>query len=694
MKTLDLKQGEAAWHAHRANSRNASDAAAMLGCSPYMTRTQLLHAMHTGIRPEPTPDQQRRFDKGHEIEAAKRAVAEAIIGEDLYPVVGSAEVDGIELSASFDGLTMLEDTNWECKSLNADLRAALPYTGDPAHNQASQLPKAYRVQLEQQCAVSGCNRVLFTASDGQDDDRHCWYYPDPALRAEIIAGWKQLAADSAAYVPPAASAVEKIVAETVESLPAPVVQVSGQLTLQDNFKVFEDRLRHFLEHRLIREPKTDQDFVDLDAQIKAMKQAREALGAAEAQMLAQVEPVDRAKKTKDMLDKLLQQNLSMAERLLKDEKERRRGEIVAAGVAALKAHIDGLNQRLGKPYMPVIPADFGGCVKGLKSLSSMEDKVSGELARAKIAANDIADRIQINLNWLREHAKDHTALFPDTSTIVLKAHDDLVALAQNRINEHKAAEAKRLEAERERIRKEEQAKADEKAAVQNRMRMSEISGIQQQVMIATLGRAGVRKGGTIECIRDTLAETEAWTIEESNFGPLTFVAQEAKDKALTEIRTLLADAEASAASAKALTEAGVATREPAEPRRQDDWAALAQSPAPAPISSPAPLWNGPRNPDGSCAPVRANLTAAAPNVVPMQRPSAAPAAPPTMTLGQINDRLGRGKWSEADLTALGFPPAATRQNTKLYHDADFGRMVDSIVAHLRTVQAIQAQQVA
>jgi transglutaminase-like putative cysteine protease len=68
-----------------------------------------------------------------------------------------------------------------------------------------------------------------------------------------------------------------------------------------------------------------------------------------------------------------------------------------------------------------------------------------------------------------------------------------------------------------------------------------------------------------------------------------------------------------------------------------------------------------------------------------------PTSQPTLTLGQINERIGLAKWSEADLTAIGFPPAATRQNTKLYHEADFGRMLDSAIAHLRTAQAKQLE---
>ena len=446
MKTHQLQQGSAEWHAHRASHFNASDAPAMLGCSPYKTRQQLLHELHTGYRPEADAATQRRFDDGHRYEALARPLAEQIIGEDLAPVVGT---EG-ELSASFDGLTMLGDTAFEHKALNDSLR----YDWDEGNG--DHLPKHYRVQMEQQLLVSGAERVLFMATRWEGDQcverKHCWYASDPALRAEILAGWKQFAADLDAYTPPTA-AVEKVVAEAVEALPAPVVTVTGQLTLQDNFKVFEERLRRFLDTQLIREPKTDQDFADLDAQIKAMKGAEAALDAAEGQMLAQIQSVDQAKKTKDMLAKLVRDNRLMAEKLLAGEKERRRGEIVAGGVSALRDHIASLNKRLGGQFMSQVPADFGGVIKGLKSLASMEDKVATTLATAKIAANEIADRIQVNLQLLDANG-EFQALFPDRTTICLKATDDLRALVDSRIAKHRAEDEARIQ----RIRDEEAAK--------------------------------------------------------------------------------------------------------------------------------------------------------------------------------------------------------------------------------------------
>ena len=67
----------------------------------------------------------------------------------------------------------------------------------------------------------------------------------------------------------------------------------------------------------------------------------------------------------------------------------------------------------------------------------------------------MGDSIQINLGVLRELAPNDTHLFADTAQIVLKETDDLTALVKNRIAEHREREAKRIEAEREKIRQEE-----------------------------------------------------------------------------------------------------------------------------------------------------------------------------------------------------------------------------------------------
>lgn len=448
MKTHELTQGSPAWHAHRATHFNASDAPAMMGVSIYKTRTQLLHELHTGYAPDVDAATQRRFDDGHRFEALARPLAEEFIGQSLYPVTGS---EG-KFSASFDGLTMGEDIAFEHKTLNDELRAVM---NDDCLGHV--LPGQYQIQMEQQLMVSGADRVLFMASKWNGDElieeRHCWYTANPTLRAEIVAGWAQFDADLAAYVP--AEVLPATVAAAVTALPAVSVQVTGSIAVRDNFSAFETALRDFIDNRLIREPKTDQDFADLDLQIKALKNAEAALDAAEAQMLAQVDTVDAAKRMKDMLKKLTTDNRLMAEKLLAAKKEQIRGEIVADGIAALREHIAGLNTRLGKPYMPTVAADFAGAIKNKRTVDSLRESVNNELTRAKIESSAIADKIQINLTTLRELASEQAFLFADTAQIVLKAPDDLTMLVKSRIADHKAIEEKRIADDRERIRQEE-----------------------------------------------------------------------------------------------------------------------------------------------------------------------------------------------------------------------------------------------
>ena len=76
MKIHSLIQGTPEWRAHRTNHFNASDAPAMMGCSPYETRTQLLHRLKTGVGPEVDAATQRRFEDGHRFEALARPLAE------------------------------------------------------------------------------------------------------------------------------------------------------------------------------------------------------------------------------------------------------------------------------------------------------------------------------------------------------------------------------------------------------------------------------------------------------------------------------------------------------------------------------------------------------------------------------------------------------------------------------------------
>jgi hypothetical protein len=270
--------------------------------------------------------------------------------------------------------------------------------------------------------------------------------------------------------------LEKPVAAPVTDLPMVTVSVEGVIKIIDNFEIFEAALIDFLDNRLIHEPQTDQDFTDLEAQIKLLEKQEAALNNAEAQMLSQVEAVDRGKRTKDRLQKLVRDNRLLAQKLIVAKKENRRNEIMQGGKAALAAHIAKLNTRIGKPYVTTPVHDFVKAMAGKKTITSLQSAVNDELARAKSASSEQADKIEINLNTLRDLAKDHVFLFADTPTIVLKENDDLTALVKMRIAEHETKEAAKLEAQREKIRQEEiekiEAQKRKEIETNNKMQMS------------------------------------------------------------------------------------------------------------------------------------------------------------------------------------------------------------------------------
>ncbi|EZP55901.1 YqaJ viral recombinase family protein [Delftia sp. RIT313] len=461
MQIVNLTQGSPAWHQHRAQHWNASDAPAMMGCSSYKTRSELVRELATGISPEADAATERRFSDGHRFEALARPLAEEIIGEELSPCVGT---EG-KLSASFDGLTFMNDTAFEHKSLNDRLRAAMVEgcTG-------ADLPLQYQVQMEQQAAVAGCERILFMATKWAPDGTlleqlHCWYTPNPELRAQILAGWEQLALEVAAYVPTDTGAAP-VVAEPVESLPAVAVQLQGSLAVVSNLDKVAVAVRAFIDG-MVAKPATDQEFADAEAECKALKKGEEAMKAAVANALAQVSDVEAFTRTANDLADLMRTTRLAREKLVAAEKESRKAQIVASAQANLDQHIAALNQqRLGANWIPRVAGGFAEAIRGKKSLDNMRDAIAVVLTNAKADANALAGRLEANRQHLRQEDGDWIALFADFAAVGGKAPEDFQALAALRIGQHRQAEAKRLEAERERIRQEEEARAQRAAAAE------------------------------------------------------------------------------------------------------------------------------------------------------------------------------------------------------------------------------------
>lgn len=461
MQTISLIQGTTEWAAHRAQHWNASDAPAMLGCSPYKSRSQLIHELATGAVQEIDAATQRRFDDGHRFEALARPIAEAIVGEELYPVVG---VLG-RLSASFDGLVMAEDTGYESKTLNDELRAALPHAGRDSHqhNDGKNLPKMYRVQMEQQLMVADGTRILFCATkfDANDElleERHCWYYPDEALRAEILAGWAQLEADVAAYKP--VEVIPAAVAAPIQDLPALDIQITGAV-VASNLALWRDIVVQRIAE-INTDLKDDQDFADAAKMVTFLDNGEKRIKLVKEQAQAQASSIDEVFRALDQISAELKAKRLELNRLVEARKESIRLEILQEGKDALKAHIEQINATLKGAVLPAINADFAGAMKGKRTVQTLREAMQDCLAAAKIEANQIADGIRFNLTTYDEIGAEFPQLFPDLKQIVLKGKDDFTSTVKLRISEHKEQERQRQE--REAKQRAEQAEREAAAA--------------------------------------------------------------------------------------------------------------------------------------------------------------------------------------------------------------------------------------
>jgi len=422
----------------------------MKGASKYQTRTELLAMKKTGIVADVTPSQQYIFDKGHATEAAARPLVEAMIGEELYPVVGTLG----NLLASMDGATMLGETLFEHKLWNESLVAQV---------KAEDLAPHYYWQLEQQLLVSGAERVIFVCSDGTPENFVSMEYRPVAGRAEqLVEGWKQFEADLATFE--MAEAPSIVVGKAPDELPALRIELTGMVTAS-NLKVFEQSALAVIDS-VKTELTTDQDFADAKKAVKWCGDVEEAVAAAKKQALSQTATIDELFSSLDRVSAHARETRLKVDKLVKAQELLVKSNIKQKAEQALADHIAAINKTLGKVVLPPVSSDFLGAMKNKRTIASLQDAVDTELARAKIDASQSADCIRLNLTSLAELAADYAFLFSDIQQLVAKANDDLVTLIKFRISEHEKAEEVKAEAQRERIRKEELQKIEDAKAKQ------------------------------------------------------------------------------------------------------------------------------------------------------------------------------------------------------------------------------------
>lgn len=442
MKIIELVQGSDEWCAYRSRYFTASEASIMMACSKNVKRNELLHMKATGSEQEFSAWFQKNvLDKGHRIEASARPIAERIVGEELYPVTAVSD-DGA-LLASFDGITMLEDVGWECKQWNA-AKAEIVSSGE--------VPQEDYWQVVQQLVVSGAEKWLYMVTDGTEENTvSTWVTLDDFHASQLVAGWEQFRSDLEAYQP-----TEQTVApqgEAPEALPALKIDLTGAVQAS-NLPDFKARAMGMIEG-IRTKLTTDQHFADAAETVKFLQKGEKQLEASKKAALEQTASISELFSTIDELRETMRQKRLHLDKLVKAEKENRRLEIQQ------KAH-QAFGDFLAKLDCPVEPRhslNVAGAMKGKKTISTLQSAADDEVARAKVECQQLANQISENKALIEKHQGDYGFLFSDWRDLIQRDAEFIKLQVENRIAHHKQEEQKRLEAEREKIRQEEEAKA-------------------------------------------------------------------------------------------------------------------------------------------------------------------------------------------------------------------------------------------
>lgn len=489
--THNLEQGSAAWDAFRLEHRGASEAAAALGLSKKVKRTELLHMKHTRV-PREFSDwlQKNVLDNGHRVEALARPHVEAKIGQDLYPVTRSRG----HISASCDGLTIDDAEAFEHKQWNEDLAEMV---------RAGVLPDEHAPQCQQILLVTGAQRLHFVVSDGTPDKMvMLTVEPDRGWWERIVAGWDQFDADLQAYEP--AEIAERPAPEVKLALPALVIHAKGEITTSNMQEYGEALTKRLAEVRAIALV-TDQDFSNAKESAKLLRENIQQAKLAKEQMLAQTVTVGEAAKMIDDWCEDMRKTALKLEQDVEREDRVKKAAMIGKTREVYEQHIEALKADTGGPWIVLPTPNWPEAIKNKRSYASMQDALDTMLANAKIAADESARKIRAALAALDHEAEGFEHLFADRLAFISKSPEDVRTLARARITEHRATEERRAaelaEQAREKIRREEQEKAekearDKLAAEQRAAQIEKARQAADDVIAATVLQDAVKATGS------------------------------------------------------------------------------------------------------------------------------------------------------------------------------------------------------
>lgn len=444
----DLVQGTPEWLEFRDEHDGSSEAASMLALSKTTSRTEMLNMKCFGMRKEFSAWVQKNvLDYGHKVEALARPIIEMRIGSKLYPVVLSRG----RMSASCDGAVMSGAIAWENKQPNAAIVEQV---------KNNILPEEHAPQCYQLLLVSGAEKLIFSVSDGTEENTHTMeVFPDAVWFNRIINGWAQFHKDREDYEP--RHIVERPQAEVVIDLPALFIHAQGEIT-ESNMIAYGAALATRLAEVRSIALVSDQDFSNAKEAAKKFREQCVKLMATKEAMLAQTTTIGEAALMIDAWHEDLRVTALQLETDVKREDLAKKAAMVNEAKNKFNEFFSALEETIKPNRLNVAKPDFSLAIKGKSKYASMQAAIDDMMALAEMQATELCKDVSTKLAWCKETSAGFGFLFSDMAAIISKPMDDFQLVVTSRIKDHKAAESEKLEAEREAMRIEEEAKAKAK----------------------------------------------------------------------------------------------------------------------------------------------------------------------------------------------------------------------------------------
>ena len=448
MKTHKLSQGSQEWLYFRATHFGASEAAAMLGLSDYMKRSELLELKATGKEKEHSSFTLSVFENGHKVEALAREMIESEINDELYQVTLSKD----KLSASCDGLTLSGKIAFEHKQYNKTLADYIKINRT--------VPDTHMPQCQQILHVTGANKLIFVCSDGTKENwEEVDIYPDQEWIQRIISGWQHFEEDLKNYTHKIEK--DKPTPEAIMQLPSLSIQLRGEVT-QTNLPDFKLAADSFIAN-IKTDLQTDEDFANAEETVKFCDETERKLEAAKSAALAQTASIDEVMRTIDFIKESIRSKRLTLEKLVKTQKDVIKKQIIDVGYKKCLDYIFQIDPLFkGLDFSALAPIQrnlFELACKNKRTLSSLQNSVDAEVIAIKTNLDALAANVKNNLAQLPADL----SLFRDLQQIITKQPEDFKLLVDYRLEEQarkeKEAAERAIEAERQRLEKEAQAKA-------------------------------------------------------------------------------------------------------------------------------------------------------------------------------------------------------------------------------------------